>query len=668
MAEQLKFKFIENNSKKMIDINNRRYLGNKYKLLDFINEVVDKNCTAINTVADIFAGTGVVAENFYEKGKNVIVNDLLYSNYLAYYTWFDDQKIDVEKIENYIDKFNKIEPKENNYVSINFGNTYFTEDNAKKIGFIRENIENLYLEKEINFREKSVLITSLLYATDKVANTCGHYDAYRKKLDTTQDLFLLMPNIYNINNENKNEIYNIDANELVKNIQADLVYIDTPYNSRQYGDVYHLLENIAEWKKPEVVGTAKKMKDRKKTKSKYCTQKAPETFRDLISNIQAKYILVSYNNMAQKGVGRSNAKISNEEIIDILNSKGNLKIFSKDYKVFTTGKSKIENHKEILYFCEVDDKKTKKYIKSCLNYTGGKYKLINQLIPLFPENINKFVDIFCGGANVAINIEANEIICNDKQDKIIDLYKTLKKYDLNEVLQMIEDIILEFDLSNSSKNGYEYYNSFSKDGLGTYNKEKYIKLRKTYNDIIVENEADLFRKNIMFYVLTVYSFNNQIRFNLKNKYNVPVGKRDFNLKVREHLIKFIKVLKNKNIKFVNKDFRMYNWDELDENDFIYLDPPYLISTASYNEQGGWTEKDEKDLLDLLDLMNSKNVKFALSNVIEHKGKVNYILKKWSENYNVIYLDYNYKNSNYQKKDKKTNSVEVLITNYKNRAF
>ena len=187
---------------------------------------------------------------------------------------------------------------------------------------------------------------------DKVANTCGHYDAYRRKLDTMDEIRLLVPHLSRIDNNKDNIICKEDANELVRHIYADLVYIDTPYNSRQYGDAYHLLENIAEWKKPPVEGVAKKMVDRGKTKSLYCTSKAPEAFEDLISNINAKYILVSYNNMAQKGVGRSNAKISNEEIIATLKEKGTVQVFSTDYKVFTTGSTNIQDHKELLYLCK----------------------------------------------------------------------------------------------------------------------------------------------------------------------------------------------------------------------------------------------------------------------------------------------------------------------------
>lgn len=340
------------NIENKFQIQNRRYLGSKFKLCSFINWVYENKCYDINSVADIFAGTGSVAQMFNLFDKEVIVNDLLYSNYLIYHTFFSNDKIDLNKIEDLIMEFNLLNPTEENYFSKNFGNSFFTIENARKIGYIREKIELL---KNIKFREKAILISSLIYATDKVANTCGHYDAYRRKLDSTKELQLLMPYLEDQHNQS-NKIYNMDANKLVKSINPDLVYIDTPYNSRQYGDAYHLLENLAEWKKPEVFGVAKKMKDRSKTKSKYCTVKATETFNDLIDNINSKFILVSYNNMFKKGAGRSNAKISQEEILEILSNKGDVEVFSSTYKPFTTGKSNISNHEELLYFCEVRNK------------------------------------------------------------------------------------------------------------------------------------------------------------------------------------------------------------------------------------------------------------------------------------------------------------------------
>lgn len=328
-------------------INNRRYLGNKYKLLPFITKVVSEECSDIKSVADIFSGTGAVSSAFLDKA--ITTNDLMYSNYICNYAWFSSQEYNPQTIIDYIIKYNSISEYEDNYMTENFANTYFSYNDCSKIGFIREDIEENYRDGNINKRERAILITSLLYAMDKIAKTCGHYDAYRKSVDFDASLELFVP-LAKVHNNAENECFNKDANEVVKEIYADLVYIDPPYNSRQYCDAYHLLENVAHWEKPDVFGVAKKM-NRDKIKSKYCTQRATEAFEDLIKNINAKYILFSYNNMATKGNGRSNAKIADEDIMRILQSKGTVKVFSENYKAFSAGKSNIADNAERLFLC-----------------------------------------------------------------------------------------------------------------------------------------------------------------------------------------------------------------------------------------------------------------------------------------------------------------------------
>lgn len=333
-------------------INNRRYLGNKYKLLPFITKVVNDECEDIKSIADIFAGTGAVSSAF--KDKIITTNDLMYSNFICNLAWFGSQEYSQQTIIDYIIYYNSITEYKDNYMTENFANTYFSYNDCSKIGFIREDIEENFMSGKINERERAILITSLLYAMDKIAKTCGHYDAYRKGVDFDNSLELCVP-LANVYNNSKNKCFNKDANELVKDITADLVYIDPPYNSRQYCDAYHLLENVARWEKPDVYGVAKKM-DRTKMKSKYCTQSATEAFEDLIENINAKYILFSYNNMATKGNSRSNAKIADKDIIRILENKGTVKVFSENYKAFSTGKSNILDNAERLFLCTCFDK------------------------------------------------------------------------------------------------------------------------------------------------------------------------------------------------------------------------------------------------------------------------------------------------------------------------
>ena len=329
-------------------INNRRYLGNKYKLLPFITKVVNENCQNINTFADLFAGTGAVSSAFCD--KTIITNDILYSNYICNLAWFSPQKFDSEKVKGILVKYNENQSVEDNYMTENFADTFFSREDCSKIGFVREDIEQKFKSKTINERERALLITSLLYAMDRIANTCGHYDAYRKGVEFDKHIELYYPNA---SNENKTEncCFNEDINIIAKNVSADIVYLDPPYNSRQYCDAYHVLENVARWEKPEVFGVARKM-DRSALKSDYCTRKATNAFSDLIANIKAKYILLSYNNMEHKGNDRSNAKLDDEDIFRILGIKGTVNVFEESYKAFTTGKSDRQDNAERLFLCK----------------------------------------------------------------------------------------------------------------------------------------------------------------------------------------------------------------------------------------------------------------------------------------------------------------------------
>lgn len=302
------------------------------------------------------------------------------------------------------------------------------------------------------------------------------------------------------------------------------------------------------------------------------------------------------------------------------------------------------------------------YIKSPFNYTGGKFKLLNQILPLFPERTDSFIDMFSGGCNVGININSNNKKFIDYNKNLMDMLNIFNDFDLELIMESINNIINNYELSNSSTNGYDYYDCNSSDGLASYNKDKYNKLRKDYNEM--KDSDDIFLKSIYLYVLIIYGFNNQIRFNKKGEFNIPVGKRDFNDRIKGNLISFIDSLKNSNIEFISEDFRNLD-NEFFKDSFIYADPPYLITNASYNEQGGWNEECEHELYKKLDELHKQGNKFALSNVLENKGVKNDILREWIERnkYTIHYLDKNYNNSNYQIKDRSKKTVEVLVTNY-----
>lgn len=287
-----------------------------------------------------------------------------------------------------------------------------------------------------------------------------------------------------------------------------------------------------------------------------------------------------------------------------------------------------------------------KYIKSPLNYVGGKYKLLSQIIPLFPEKIDTFVDLFGGGFNVGINVNANRIIYNDICTQVVDLLKHFYAHDSEYIHNQIIKTITDFGLSLSDINGYAMYGCESSKDLNEYNKPKYFELRKAYNA-----NPDWTK----FYTLITCSFSNQIRFNSKGEFNMPYGKRDYNISLQKKLKLFVEEMQKKEILFLNKDFRDCNFET---DNFIYVDPPYYNSTATYNANGAWSEQDEKDLLDILDCVD-KNGRFALSNNLKYD---NPCLGKWKDKYNVHYLSGDYSNCNYHKIDR-SKDYEVLITNY-----
>ncbi len=335
------------------NISNRRYLGNKYKLTGWIRDVVEKNCNDVISFFDVFSGTGSVASAFLD--KRLVVCDMMYCNYLASLCWFSPQSIDRTKVAEILEFYNSYDASnECNYMSQNFANTYFDEYSSQKIGFIREDVEDRYLANKMNERERAMIITSLIYAMDKISHTCGHYDSFIRDGKYEGELMLRMPdNTYYLNKEN--HIYCADSNAIVSKEYVDVAYLDPPYNSRQYCDAYHLLENVARWDKPKVFGVAKKM-DRSQMKSDYCKSiEAAIALRDLVLKLNSRYILLSYNNNGKKLQCRSNAKITDEEIVDILSLRGSVKVFTMDYRGFDAGKSVFnKDNKERVFLCSVN--------------------------------------------------------------------------------------------------------------------------------------------------------------------------------------------------------------------------------------------------------------------------------------------------------------------------
>lgn len=332
-----------------LSIGNRRYIGSKKALLEDIYESVAPYSKGKVVFADLFAGTGVVSAFMLDKGMDVIVNDFLISNYVAYQAWFGRGDFNQKKFEKITAEFNSLDGKKlkENYFSKIYGGKYFSMADAKKIGHIRAELEKIKITK----REKSILLTSLMYATDKIANTVGHFEHFLSKKPEDKGVTLRLPAIRSF--KGNATLYKMDANKLVREITCDIAYIDPPYNARQYVNFYHVLENLVEWNKPtEFEGVSMKFK-RNHLKSDYSKSKASLVFKDLIDNLHAKVILVSYNNTYSAKSSASNNKISEAQLVDILSTRGKVTIKEIKHKSFNSGKTNFKDHKEFLYVCKI---------------------------------------------------------------------------------------------------------------------------------------------------------------------------------------------------------------------------------------------------------------------------------------------------------------------------
>jgi len=336
----------------VLKINNRRYIGNKYRLSPWIKSLILEHCPKHNIFFDVFGGTGVITAEMLDVFESVVINDFLYSNEVCYKAFFGGNNYDVQKLKFFSDEVNAIDKEnlEDNYVSLNYGGKYFEYDDAKLIGSIREKIQRDYTNGKIGKREYNILLASLLYSFDRCANTVGHYEAYVKKERKAAFVFDL---IEPIASKVKVSVYRKDANELARKIRADVAFVDPPYNSRQYSRFYHVMETIVKWDKPRLLGVA--MKPPLENMSEYCRVNAHNVFKDLIEHLKARYIAVTYNNTYDSKSSSSRNKISLNEINEILNSRGKTRVFEKSHNRFNAGKTDKVNHKEILFIVKVDN-------------------------------------------------------------------------------------------------------------------------------------------------------------------------------------------------------------------------------------------------------------------------------------------------------------------------
>lgn len=650
-----------------------RFIGSKVNLLDNIACVINENVVTKGGVfCDIFSGTGAVAKHF-KPNYEIISNDALHFSYVIQKATIENNKTpDFASLQQIgiIDPLSFLEDtkiKTLNYNDDKYFITknytphddcermYFSNKNAVRIDFIRNTIEAWKKADLLTELEYYYLLATLIEGVPSVSNTTGTYGAYLKQWDNRSHKELELLRIDVLDNGKANKSYNKDALKLIEEIEGNIIYIDPPYNERQYAPNYHILETISKYDYPKISGVTG-IRPYKDQKSPFCIKsQVNEAFENLIGKAKFDNIVFSYS---------TDGIMSEENIEKILKKYG----ISESYKKYTIPyrkyKSKKDNCEHTLYeylfyirkkvnhsilFDFSIPKREKaiksnnitknKYIKSPTNYIGGKYKILTQILPHFPSDIHTFVDLFSGGCNVAINMWADKIICNDINSIVIELFEYLKNNSVEIILDEIDQTINEYNLSKTNEEGFKQLRN-------KYNKE---------------------RKPLDLYVLSCYSFNYQFRFNSNHEYNNPFGRNrsQFSESMRNNLIRFVTKLQSIDISFSTKDFADFNINELNSGDFIYCDPPYLITTGSYNDGNrgfkDWGIDKEQQLYRFLDRANEKGIRFALSNVLEHKGKRNDLLVEWSGKYKVIDIDRDYSNSSYNTNNGK--SREVLIINY-----
>lgn len=264
-----------------------------------------------------------------------------------------------------------------------------------------------------------------------------------------------------------------------------------------------------------------------------------------------------------------------------------------------------------------------------VNYTGNKQRLLKKLLPLFPPSCNKFIDACCGGMSVAMSVDYPNIVANDIESKLIDVYTVLYELGEIEAFAEITNLIDSFDLDKGNTEGY-------------------LELRDYYNQ---EDDDPL-----VLLVLMYHSFSNQIRFSDAGDFNMHFGKRTFNPSLQRKLRLFFSFLEHKQPQFSKLH---YSALEPASGDFLYVDPPYLITDATYNKF--WSVKEDQDLMDWLDKLPCL---WGMSNVFHHKGKTNQKLIDWASNYNThIISDVEYVSGSYHAKNTDKPTVEVYICNY-----
>lgn len=616
-----------------------RYLGNKTKLLNFIDSVIEKYKIEGESFADLFAGTGAVGD-FFKRKYRIISNDYMYyskvlnkakllnNTFPTYQRFLEEYKVTPFEWLN----SRRYEPQDNYFIYQNYtpvgGRMYLTEENATRIDGMRLDIEEFYNSGIIDEKEYAFLLASLIESITKVSNTSGTYQAFFKFWESRAlKKITLEPLEMNeaLSVDENNVVYNENTNKLVREISGDIAYIDPPYTITQYTNSYHLLETVARYDYPEIFGkTGRRLK---RELSGYSNkQKALYEFEDLFRQINFDHILLSYSNQSiiplEEMIELAKLFAVNNEVI----------VETNEYREYATNNSSYKGEGKKLKEVIIYFKKNRAINKSPLNYSGSKDVLLPTIFKQLPKHVGTFVDAMGGAFNVGANVFATDkVIYNEYNPYVFGIVEMIVNKGKQDLINDVSEVVARFGLQKKAK-------------------DEYIELRNYYNTVD-SSPLNLF-------TLQIYAFQNMIRFNNSQKMNTPVGNNEFNEGTKERIEKF-------KIRATNFELRLGSYQELIIDAFpkdtvFYFDPPYFITNAEYNDGkrglDGWDSDKESVLLKLLLSIHHKGYKFMLSNVLQHREKKHHLLIEWIKTHEFNVIEIGETGIKYPRK-------EVLITNY-----
>jgi len=615
-----------------------RFIGNKESITHEIFSILEsKGLTNSGlTLFDAFCGSGAVADAL--KGCfDIVINDLL--SWCVIYTKGRMCAYDCDFTNLGFDPFEFLNSSNesiqgffyNNYSPGGSDRMYFTAENASRIDYFRTQIQLWKDNDMISEREFTYLLACLIETVSDVSNTAGVYGAFLKdwdpravkpiRFDKVDALLTTHNGVYD---------YNEKIENIISEVDCDVLYLDPPYTQNQYGTQYHLLETLVLYDNPElsaVTGSRPTSSMRSDWSKEYKTN---ILFDKVIAKTRAKYIVLSYNNDGFMSTEFIKACLKRYGIPDTLVCK------NISYKKYRNWKTKgDEKHFEYLFF--IEKKPENEVVYECpLNYVGSKAKMIQEIRNNIPTGKTKLVDAFGGGFNVGINLPFQKIVYNELNFFITQLIESFHKYDTYEYLLYIRQITKRHNLEKG-------------------NSETYVNARAKYNSKPKEKRDPRF-----LFTLILYGFQQQIRFNSNHEFNNPAGNRWFNDKVLEKMISFSRRLKECDCTFMSCDYKDIK-DIIDNETFVYLDPPYMLTCGSYNDGkrgfNGWTQEHEKALFEFIDKLKDENKPSMLSYVLENGGHVNGQLRIWLDKQNHIIKEVSDAQGRYHRRR------EFLILNY-----